>query len=276
MAGQARAENGGQRVTHHDRILTEIRDRITRRDWPPGFQLPFETQLAEAYGVSRMTMNKVLAQLTREGYLVRRKKLGTFVAQPVAQAAVMEIADIAAEVAALGLDWQFALTDRSLRPPLPDEARAARSETPAVPVLALRGVHFADGVPFCHEARIINPATAPAAVDVDFRTIAPGAWLLREIPWTSAQHRIRAVSATGGVARDLGLAGGTPCLEVTRRTEVAGDWVTLVTQTYPGDRHELVAEFAPSVESRAPGARPDQPAESASDPASEPASDPGA
>ena len=76
--------------------------------------------------------------------------------------------------------------------------------------------------------------------------------------------------ATGWVARDLGLAGGTPCLEVTRRTEVAGDWVTLVTQTYPGDRHELVAEFAPRVDSRAPGARPDQPAESASDPASDP------
>ena len=85
---------------------------------------------------------------------------------------------------------------------------------------------------------------------------------------------------TGGVARDLGLAGGTPCLEVTRRTEVAGDWVTLVAQTYPGDRHELVAEFAPRVDSRAPGARPDQlagpAAEPDSEPASDPASDPGA
>ena len=80
--------------------------------------------------------------------------------------------------------------------------------------------------------------------------------------------------ATGGVARELGLASGTPCLEVTRRTEVAGDWVTLVTQTYPGDRHELVAEFAPRVDSRAPGARPVQPAGPAAEPDSEPASDP--
>jgi len=51
------------RGTHHDRILTRLRDRITSGEWQPGFQLPFETQLAESHGVSRMTMNKVLAQL---------------------------------------------------------------------------------------------------------------------------------------------------------------------------------------------------------------------
>ncbi len=233
------------RGTHHDRILTGLRDRITSGEWQPGFQLPFETQLAESHGVSRMTMNKVLAQLTREGFLVRRKKLGTFVARPMAQAAVMEITDIEAEVAALGLDWRFDLLERSLRPPLPEEALSARIEAPGGKVLALRGVHHAGGLPFCHEARIIHPEAAPAALDADFRRIAPGAWLLREIPWSSAEHRIRAVSATPQVARDLGLAPGFACLEVTRRTEIAGQWVTLVTQTYPGDRHQLVAQFGP-------------------------------
>lgn len=232
------------RGTHHDRILTGLRERITSGEWPPGFQLPFETQLAESHGVSRMTMNKVLAQLTREGFLVRRKKLGTFVARPMAQAAVMEIADIEAEVAALGLDWRFDLLERSLRLPLPEEALSARTQA-AGPVLALRGVHHAGDLPFCHEARIINPEAAPAALDVDFRRIAPGAWLLREVPWSSAEHRIRAVPAAPQVARDLGLASGAACLEVTRRTEFAGQWVTLVTQTYPGDRHQLVAQFGP-------------------------------
>lgn len=241
------SDGTAQRMTHHDRIITEIRDRITRREWPPGFQLPFETQLAEAHGVSRMTMNKVLAQLTREGFLVRRRKLGTFVARPMARAAVMEIADIEAEVAALGLDWRFDLLNRSLRAPTSEEVAAARMADSAGPVLALRGVHHAGGLPFCHEARIINPVMAPAAPEVDFRSVAPGAWLLHEIPWTSAHHRIRAVPATGAMARDLGLSGGTACMEVTRRTEAAGQWVTLVTLTYPGDRHELVAEFGPSA-----------------------------
>ncbi len=238
------------RVSHHDRILSEFRDSITSGAWPPGFQLPFETRLAEDYGVSRMTMNKVLAQLTREGFLVRRKKLGTFVAQPLAQAAVMEIGDIRTEVEALGLDWRYDLSERLLRAVLPEEARALKlaARDAQLQVLALRGVHHAGDSAFCHEARIINPAAAPAALAEDFRAIAPGQWLMREIPWTSAQHRIRAVGAGAAMARALGVALGSPCLEVTRRTEIAGQWVTLVTQTYPGERHELVAEFSPNID----------------------------
>ncbi|MDO8883469.1 MAG: UTRA domain-containing protein [Pseudotabrizicola sp.] len=232
------------RTTHHDRILADLRDKITGGDWPPGFQLPFETVLAEQHGVSRMTMNKVLAQLTREGYLLRRKKLGTFVAQPMAQAAVMAITDIEAEVKALGLPWRFALTVRDLRAPLAAECISARITDPA-PVLALQGVHFAGEQPFCHEARIINPAAAPGALSQDFRSLAPGQWLLREIPWTSAEHRIRAINATPAIARALALSPGEACLDVTRRTEAAGQWVTLVTQTYPGTRHELVSRFTP-------------------------------
>ncbi|RGP35782.1 UTRA domain-containing protein [Pseudotabrizicola alkalilacus] len=232
------------RTTHHDRILADLRDKITGGDWPPGFQLPFETVLAEQHGVSRMTMNKVLGQLTREGFLVRRKKLGTFVAQPMAQAAVMAITDIEAEVRALGLEWRFDLTLRDLRPPRPDEIQTARIDGVA-PVLALQGLHYAGEQPFCHESRIINPASAPAALVQDFRTIAPGQWLLREIPWTSADHRIRAINAPAAMARALALATGEACLEVTRRTESAGHWVTLVTQTYPGSRHQLVSRFTP-------------------------------
>jgi len=232
------------RTTHHDRILADLRDKITGGDWPPGFQLPFETQLAEQHGVSRMTMNKVLGQLTREGFLVRRKKLGTFVAQPMAQAAVMAITDIEAEVRALGLEWRFDLTLRDLRPPRPDEIQTARIDS-TTPVLALQGLHYAGDQPFCHESRIINPVSAPAALVQDFRTIAPGQWLLREIPWTSADHRIRAINAPTPIARALALPAGEACLEVTRRTESAGHWVTLVTQTYPGARHQLVSRFTP-------------------------------
>ncbi|WP_103335756.1 UTRA domain-containing protein [Pseudotabrizicola formosa] len=234
------------RTTHHDRILAELRDRITGGDWPPGFQLPFETALAERHGVSRMTMNKVLGQLTREGFLVRRKKLGTFVAQPMAQAAVMAIPDIEAEVRALGLEWRFALTLRALRPPRKDEMQAARLDA-ATEVLALEGVHYAGEQPFCHEARIINPVSAPAALEQDFRAVAPGQWLLRKIPWTSAEHRIRALNAPAPMARALALPVGEACLEVTRRTESAGLWVTLVSQTYPGARHQLVSRFTPEA-----------------------------
>ncbi|NPD17012.1 UTRA domain-containing protein [Xinfangfangia sp. D13-10-4-6] len=231
----------------HDQLLRKFHGFIVSQEWPPGFQLPFETDLAQAHGVSRMTMNKVLTQLTREGYLIRRRKLGTFVAQPRAQSAVMELTDVEAEVRALGLPWRFQLLSRGLRAPADHEIREARITAPGK-VLALRGLHFAGDQPFCLEERIINPAAAPTAPDQDFTREAPGHWLRQEIPWTSAENRIRAVNAGEQVARDLALSPGEACLELTRRTEIAGQWVTLVRQSYPGDRHQLLAQFEPRPE----------------------------
>lgn len=232
--------------TLHDRILGELKDKILGGEWPPGHKLPFETDLARAFGVSRMTMNKVLTQLTREGFLVRRRRLGTFVATPQAQSAVMEITDIQHEVQALGLDHRWRLMGRAFRP----LTGAERDETGGAEerVLALEGIHYSGDTPFCHEWRIINPEAAQGAETQDFAADVPGTWLIARIPWTAAEHRIRAVNADPGLAEALEVTEGAACLQVSRRTEVSGRWVTLVRQTYPGARHELRAQFEPRAE----------------------------
>ena len=232
-------------TTHHERILRDLHRRIVSQEWPPGSRLPYETDLAETYGVSRMTMNKVLTRLTREGYLVRKRKLGTFVTEPRSQAAVLEIHDIEADVRSLLLEYAFSLLERTLRPATAQEREEARIGEGEVPVLHLVGVHLAGGAPFCLESRIINPGAAPRAVEEGFEREGPGKWLLREIPWTSAEHRIRAISADRRMARLLDVPGGEACLEIWRRTEVAGTWVTIARQTYPGSRHQLQASFRP-------------------------------
>ena len=236
----------GQNGTHHERILSEVKGRILSREWQPGFQLPFETDLAQIYGVSRMTMNKVLTQLTREGFLVRRRKLGTFVATPRVQSAVMEIHDIEAEVRALGLEYTFSLDLREVRPPTSVEQEEALIDGEAASdVLFVRGIHLGGGEPFCLETRIINLEAAPQALEQGFAQEGPGKWLLKQIPWTSAEHRIRAINAQGVVAKLLHLKGGEACLEISRRTEIAGTWVTVSHQIYPGNKHQLLAQFSP-------------------------------
>ena len=236
----------GRAGTHHERILRTLRHRIVSQEWPPGFRLPFETDLADTWGVSRMTMNKVLTQLTREGYLVRKRKLGTFVAEPRGQAAVLEIHDIEAEIRRLGADYAFALDERALRPPTPEERAEARiPDGDDRAVLFLGGIHRAGAAPFCLERRIINLGVGPGAADQDFRGLAPTRWLLREIPWTAAEHRIRAINADRRNARLLDIPVGEACLEIWRRTELGGVWVTVSRQVYPGSRHQLQAMFGP-------------------------------
>jgi DNA-binding transcriptional regulator YhcF (GntR family) len=101
--------------TLHGRILDEFSRKIVDGTWPPGFSLPKETELAEHYGVSRMTMNKVLTRLASDGFVIRRKRSGTVVAQPRAESAVLAINNIGEEVAALGRRYKWALLSSERR-----------------------------------------------------------------------------------------------------------------------------------------------------------------
>lgn len=237
--------------TQHARIKAQILQRIVDGDWRPGHQLPKETALAESFGVSRMTMNKVLTQLSAEGYVVRRKKSGTFVARPRSQSAVMEITSIGDEVAALGRAYRWQLTGRGIRRLTGAERNLLgqlMGDDDGV-FLCISGLHHSDGVPFCHEFRVINPRNCPEALEQDFAGCAPGQWMLQTIPWSNASHTVRAVGAGDREAGTLGLRPGAPCLEILRQTQTASGWLTRVRLLYPGDAHQLFAQFEP----RAPG-----------------------
>jgi GntR family transcriptional regulator len=63
-------------------LVEALRDQIVSRRYEPGDQLPPERELAEQYGISRMTVRQALQHLIREEALIARQGLGTFVAEP--------------------------------------------------------------------------------------------------------------------------------------------------------------------------------------------------
>lgn len=230
----------------HARILSDIRGRIVSGNWPPGMRIPFEHELAAGYGCSRMTVNKALSQLARAGLVERRRKAGTFVARPRSQSAVLDIHDIGREVADLGLSHDFTLLHRQVRPArVQDRARIAVED--GTPVLDLVCRHAASRQPFCLERRLINLAAVPEALSADFAALPPGSWLMAEVPWTEAEHRISAAAADQEVAAALALPASAPCLVVERRTWSAGQPITAVTLIYPGNAHHVVARFTPAA-----------------------------
>ena len=87
----------------------------------------------------------------------------------------------------------------------------------------------------------------PEAETADFEATPPGTWLLERVPWTSAEHRIRAVNADAAIAGTLGIEEGAACLIIDRRTWRLDTPVTWVELTYPGDRQELHGRFTPSL-----------------------------
>lgn len=234
-------------ATLHQRILGDIEARIVSGEWPPGHRIPFEVDLAADYGCSRMTANKVLTQLAKSGLIERRKKSGSFVAQPRAQSAVLAIAEIEAEVQSLRLAYSHAVHARiKRRANAQDKQRLELSE--AASVLDITCIHRAGSAPFCLEERLISLATVPEAERETFDTVAPGTWLLQRVPWSAAENRICAVSADACTAELLDIEKGRACLVIERRTWSPAGPVTSVRLTYPGDRHALVARFAPGGE----------------------------
>ncbi|TPL85714.1 histidine utilization repressor [Mesorhizobium sp. B2-3-14] len=232
-------------VSLHQRILSDIREKILSGTWAPGHRIPFEHELTAEYKCSRMTVNKALSQLAKAGLIERRRRSGSFVRQPQSQAAVLELHDIRIEVEALGLPYRYERLER-LRRRSNVEDRALLGLSAAGSVLAVEGLHFAGERPFALEQRLINLSAVAEARDEEFLEIAAGPWLIGRVPWSEAEHRIRAVAADETIADVLDIDPGAPCLVVERRTWSAEHPVTHVRFIYPAESHTLVARFTPS------------------------------
>ena len=226
------------------RIHRDIQQRIVGGDWPAGMRIPFETELAAQYQCSRMTVNKALSALAQEGLITRRRKAGSFVAAPQVEQAVMQIQDFAMEAARLGLPYRHEITARSL-----ERLDAAAARVSGLPrgarVLRVACRHSIGAQPVAVEDRLIVLATVPEAADALFEDSPPGTWLLQRVPWTQAEHMIRARCADAGLAGLLGIALGEACLVLQRRTWHLGAPVTIVDITYAGERQHLVGRFSP-------------------------------
>src|SRR6188472_2825539 len=101
--------------TLYKRIRRDIERRILTGEWPPGHRIPFEHELMARYGCARMTVSKALSELAQADLIERRRRAGTFVRRPKFLSAVLQIADIRAEITALGRSYGYQLIRCSRR-----------------------------------------------------------------------------------------------------------------------------------------------------------------
>lgn len=239
---------GKKAATLNQRIRADLESRILSGQWEPGFRIPYEHELMEQYGCSRMTVNKVLTALAESGMIERRRRAGSFVARqpPHLEQVALEIPDIAMAVEARGHVYGYQLLERAYRRPreqVAEETSLAGGEK----LLAIRCLHLADGRPLALEHRLISPVGVPEVLEVDFETTAPGSWLLQNVSWTRAQHRISAWGADDAAATLLQVKQGTACLVIDRLTWRGEQPITCVRQMFLGDAYDLVARFSPGA-----------------------------
>jgi GntR family transcriptional regulator len=210
-----------------------------------GDAIPSERHLAGDLGVSRLTVRAALDDLVREGYLMRRRGAGTFVAEPKV-AKGMTISSFSDDMRQRGL----APGSRTLElQVVPAGARLGRilHVSPAEPVIVAKRLRLADGEPMAIELLHTRSSLVPGLTGADLEQNSFYDLL-------SDRYGISIVGGTQTVeptvtneeeSAALGVPLHSPALLFERVTRASsGDVVEFTSSTYRGDRYRIVTEIS--------------------------------
>lgn len=231
-------------MPRYRKVKDHILAHIGSGAWSSGHRVPSENDLVKLLGVSRMTVNRAMKELSDEGLLTRVAGVGTFVADRTAHANPLEVHNIVNEIRSRGGEHSVQV--------LKLEAVEAKGEVagsfnaaPGAQVFHSLMVHCQNGVPVQLEDRYVNPAVAPGYLGVDFTRTTAHQYLIEVAPLQEVEHILRAVMPTAQVRRHLKMAEGEPCLLLQRRTWSGGQVATTSRFYYPGSRYEFSGRFKP-------------------------------
>lgn len=203
----------------YDQLVDALRGKI-ESELGPGDILPSERELAEAYGLSRTTVRKALDEMESLGLVARRQGRGTFVAESSREAT--------------DLMHAYSFTDqmrRMGRTPRTEVLEFGIVEAPrqvaenlglrlGERVYRMRRLRLADEVPMMVETSYL-PASEFVALskhDVDTKPLYDIIEKDYHEKIRVAVEEFRASTARLEDARSLGIAEGSPVLELTRLT----------------------------------------------------------
>ena len=220
-----------------------------------GAAIPSERQLSVDLGVSRLTVRAALDELVREGYLVRRRGAGTFVAEPKV-AKGMDASSFSDDMRARGLTPASRTIELRV---VPAGARLGRllHVSPSEPIVSAKRLRLADGEPMAIELLNVRAALVPglSAADLEENSFYELLVDRYSIEIAGGTQTVEPTVTNDEESTALGVPLHSPALlfeRVTRST--TGDVVEFTTSTYRGDRYRLETELGL-------GGRPAQPLE---------------
>jgi GntR family histidine utilization transcriptional repressor len=231
-------------LTRYEQVKRYVGFRVRSGHWKAGDRIPSEVSLVAELGVSRMTINRALRELTRAGMLVRLSGVGTFVASSKPQSTLLMIAHVSDEIRARGHEYACAVL-RAEREAAPPDVSAALVLTPGALVFHIICVHRENCVPVELEDCYVNPAVAPGFLDQDFTRVRPSDYLLGLLPVHEIEHIVDARIPTKREAELLEIELGSPCLALTQRSWLNDAPVTFSRLVHPGTRYRLGCRFKP-------------------------------
>jgi GntR family transcriptional regulator len=233
---------GQQKVTKQSATRQQVLDLIERLG--VGTAIPSERQLSADLGVSRLTVRAALDDLTRQGYLVRRRGSGTYVQRPkIAQELTMT--SFSEDMRRRGMvpGSRTLSLQRQLA-----GARLGRllHVSPSEEILVIKRLRLADGetmaIETLHLPQALVPGLEPRDLDGSFYD------LLRDRYGIVIAGGTQAIEPTVTGEEEsvaLGVPLHSPAFLFERTTRDHDDrTIEFVQSVYRGDRYRIVTELS--------------------------------
>ena len=230
------------RAPLYQQLSRALRDAISENRLTADEALPPERDLAEEFGVSRITVRKALDALVSEGLLNRRQGAGTFVAGRV-EKSFSKLSSFTEDMISRGRRPESVWLSRSSGAVTPEESLTL-GLSPGALVYRFNRIRYADGAPMALQVFHRVPGFCLPLGNRGRGVALRGAGQAEACGRPGRPQRLRAVLFTSERARLLSVLDGSPGLLIERRGFLRDGRVVEFTQSYyRGDAYDFVAEL---------------------------------
>ncbi|MBO4106718.1 GntR family transcriptional regulator [Streptococcus suis] len=225
-------------ITIHDKIKEQIDQGI----WAIGQRLPSERDLADKFGVSRMTLRQGVTLLVEEGVLQRKVGSGTYVANTRVQEKMRGTTSFSEIVQLQGKEPSSRVLSFVKTKPNEKEIDVLALEKGEF-VIRMERVRFADAVPVVYEvasipARLIQDMKKEEVTNQFYKTLTKNGFKLGK-----TQQTIYARLANDKIAKLLNISKNHPILALRQVSYLEnGQAFEFVNSQYVGERFEFYLE----------------------------------
>jgi len=230
----------------HVQVKQALKNQIVRGAWKPGGLVPGDLELCAELAVSRTTVRQALAELAHDGWVVRERGRGTFVAPPkLTERAVERLSGFFEDMVALGYPPVSQVLRQEVRPA--DEQIAARLNVrPGTRVVEIERLRFVEDEPVVLTTTYLPQDLAPGLEVADLTRRSLYEYLETECGLSLArgQRTIEAVAADARQARLLRVRKGAPLVFLQSVSYLAGGRpIEYYLALHRGDRSRFEVEL---------------------------------
>jgi GntR family transcriptional regulator len=226
-------------------IMRRLVDLLESGQLAPGDRVPSERELTERFGVSRMTARQALAELERQGLVLRVQGKGSFVAHAKLEQPLGGLTSFSEEMLRRGLTPGARLLSAGVVP-AGRKAAQALAIPEAAGVIRMERLRLAGGEPMALEVSSLPYARVPG---IERLLTEEGSLyrLLREqynLVLARARQSLEAIPCPAHEAGLIQVREGSPVLLIERIAYDASGIPTEFTRSwYRGDRYRFTTEL---------------------------------